>query len=321
MKTATVPVRKLHTAAPLLVTLASTLLLTILGNGATIERNSAEAFRLFYVAAPAGRLTLRDVTLRNGNSDRGGAVYNRGTLILDHSRILSNAVSLNGGGIFNGSTINLDGTVNSYGRLFTRNATLIAMNRADRGGGIYSVELGEITLDDTQIAFNQATLGGGIFAKDTPATLTNVRIAKNSAVEHGGGILSATPMTISDSEVVENSAGMRGGGIFLDRADYPLFNSFIVIESSRLLNNHAPDGGAIDFDFWGGQIEGSCIVGNDSVALHGGYQINATNNWWGAPDGPGFMGPGSGDTISEWIIFSPFLTEPILDCPSVAAGE
>ena len=44
--------------------------------------------------------------------------------------------------------------------------------------------------------------------------------------------------------------------------------------------------------------------------------VNATDNWWGAGDGPSGVGPGSGDAVTTNVNFSPFLT-----APNPAAGE
>ncbi len=35
--------------------------------------------------------------------------------------------------------------------------------------------------------------------------------------------------------------------------------------------------------------------------------VNATNNWWGDPSGPGGEGSGSGDSVSEDVVYSPWL--------------
>jgi len=40
------------------------------------------------------------------------------------------------------------------------------------------------------------------------------------------------------------------------------------------------------------------------------YMANATQNWWGSADGPSGVGPGSGDYVSENVIYIPWLTEP-----------
>jgi parallel beta-helix repeat protein len=38
--------------------------------------------------------------------------------------------------------------------------------------------------------------------------------------------------------------------------------------------------------------------------------VNATDNWWGAGDGPSGVGPGSGDAVTTNVNFSPFLAAP-----------
>jgi parallel beta-helix repeat protein len=42
-----------------------------------------------------------------------------------------------------------------------------------------------------------------------------------------------------------------------------------------------------------------------------GYQtVDATNNWWGATDGPSEVGPGNGDAVSTNVDYDPWLTSP-----------
>jgi hypothetical protein len=38
--------------------------------------------------------------------------------------------------------------------------------------------------------------------------------------------------------------------------------------------------------------------------------VNATNNWWGDATGPSGAGPGSGDKVSQYVDFKPWLTQP-----------
>jgi hypothetical protein len=88
----------------------------ILGHGSTIIRvdnPGTDKFRLFYVA-PAGDLTLSELTLENGYAydpnnptsplpNSGGAVRNKGNLLLDLVTIQNNNANGVGGGIFNES--------------------------------------------------------------------------------------------------------------------------------------------------------------------------------------------------------------------------
>lgn len=44
--------------------------------------------------------------------------------------------------------------------------------------------------------------------------------------------------------------------------------------------------------------------------------LDIRHNWWGASDGPGYDGPGSGDELERWlsiILLRPWATEPIPD--------
>jgi len=46
--------------------------------------------------------------------------------------------------------------------------------------------------------------------------------------------------------------------------------------------------------------------------------VNAQGNWWGAADGPGPVGPGSGDNITTYVDYGSFATAPI---PGVEVPE
>ena len=44
----------------------------------------------------------------------------------------------------------------------------------------------------------------------------------------------------------------------------------------------------------------------------GGETLDATRNWWGTSDGPGGVGPGSGDAVSANVDFEPWLGAPLV---------
>ena len=52
----------------------------------------------------------------------------------------------------------------------------------------------------------------------------------------------------------------------------------------------------------GKSVEEALQVTNKAVAL-----LDAEDNWWGAPDGPSFVGPGTGDAVSANVDFDPWL--------------
>jgi hypothetical protein len=58
-------------------------------------------------------------------------------------------------------------------------------------------------------------------------------------------------------------------------------------------------------------IEGNTLFGvRVDTSVTSGMPFNATYNWWGANDGPGPVGPGSGDTVSANVLFVPWACQP-----------
>jgi hypothetical protein len=67
-----------------------------------------------------------------------------------------------------------------------------------------------------------------------------------------------------------------------------------------------------------GQAAGTTINGNSFDGIGTGIQnddsnpVDAAGNWWGAADGPGTVGTGSGDLVSALVEFTPFaVTDPV----------
>jgi parallel beta-helix repeat protein len=60
-------------------------------------------------------------------------------------------------------------------------------------------------------------------------------------------------------------------------------------------------------------IEQNNIRGNGDWGLlnAGVMPVEATMNWWGDPSGPGGVGPGVGDHVSEGVVFEPWLKAPV----------
>lgn len=269
----------------------------------------------------------------NYADDDGGAIRNNGSaLFLTTTQLISNSADYLGGG--------LDNDVNSHATL--NNSTLLS-NTAVYGGGINNYlshleiidsqiranvaltdgggidsEMGVITITNSIVNDNHAAgAGGGISTYENSAVIINSTIISgNSAGIDGGGIHNAltSTVTISDAQILANSAISMGGGIYN--------RSMITVTGSKLNGNSANvSGGALYQPAGQSTINQSCIVNNsDTAVVHtGGNTIDAANNWWGSPDGPGPVGPGSGDSITANVTFSPFLASTILGCSSRSA--
>jgi cysteine-rich repeat protein len=199
--------------------------ITVEGNGATIERDSAApAFRFFHVAA-TGQLTLRDVTLRNGYARLGGAVFNYGGILhIVGSTVSGNTAYNHGGGIrdFNGM-------------LILTNSTVSGNTAIQTGGGIYP-NSSTVTITNSTVSGNTAgpsNPGGGIYNYDSTLRITNSTVSGNTAGSYGGGIYFwdsypyDTEVTITNSTVTGNTSGSYGGGIYLFRT-VALSNSLVA---------------------------------------------------------------------------------------------
>jgi hypothetical protein len=235
--------------------------LTILGNGDTIARGTAAgspAFRLFDVE---GALTLKNLTLANGqangssqfmvgfdgvlrvldNGGLGGGIFNRGGLTLTNCTLTDNSSPEGGGGIFNA------------GGLTLTNCTL-TRNSAFKGGGIENLA-GVVVLANCTLNRNSACDGGGIenggidngrFPNFNQAslTLTNCTLTDNTASGHGGGIenggtFNEGMVTLTNCTLTRNSASSSGGGIFNDDL------AQLTIANTIICGNHGPLGSDI----------------------------------------------------------------------------
>jgi predicted outer membrane repeat protein len=90
--------------------------ITINGRGSTIQRaispGNGTQFRFFQVNQ-SGVLGLKNVSIQNGETDQGGAIYSNGTVNIANSSFISNR-SQCGGAIANGETGNLSITNTSF---------------------------------------------------------------------------------------------------------------------------------------------------------------------------------------------------------------
>jgi hypothetical protein len=251
----------------------------ILGNGAVIRRDtSMPDFRLMRVErAP---FTLRNVQLQHGSiNGRGGGIFNlEGTMTLDNVNFQE--------------------------------------NMAFDGAGFYT-SAGDVTMQGGSLYMNTATnFGGGFVNRSTSSVfLNNVLIRQNSAPNGGGFYNQGTYVEVRNSQIDNNTADM-GGGIY----NYS-FGQVLLLDTVLSDNDSLNFGGGVSTDSSDMRVNESCITGNVSQLGGGVFNASATSdpmdatyNWWGASDGPGGAGGGSGDSITEKILFEPFYTAALPIC-------
>lgn len=143
--------------------------------------------RLIYVQN--GRIAeLGKLTLRHGQADDGGAIYNTGLLTVRDCVIEDNH------------------TVN-----------------AGDGGGIYNAA--ELVVQNTTIRSNVARDGGGVYAAAS-TTIRNSTLSANASVD-GGGIYNSGSLLLISSTLSTNTADSDGGGIYSD-SDAFLYSTSVI---------------------------------------------------------------------------------------------
>ena len=200
------------------------------------------------------------------------------------------------------------------GNLFQNNWCYSGMSLGNFGGGlaIFGDEAGSsITVHNNEFIANSADGGGGAFVCRNCLVAECLFDGNYAGEDGGGGILVcvelATAIGISRSTFSGNSSTGPGAGI----ACYDGCN--VSVDSSTIADN-AGDGVYFGDD---GSINFCNIVENSGYGVDGFGGTDATWNWWGDPSGPGGAGPGTGDEVSEGVLYDPWLTEVGIEGPAL----
>lgn len=176
----------------------------------------------------------------------------------------------------------------------------------------------DVTLND---GIKLGTKSGGDATKSGGVISNN--IIYNTAQD--GISVYMSDVVVEDNEVYGSSSG--------NGAIYVTFN----VDNVKLLRNHIHDNNTTGIRIGNAtlyptlvEVNENCIVGNNLGLYYnvsGNGVLNAQANWWGAANGPGPIGPGSGDglgtngTLSD-IDFSAFKSGPIPGvCGCAAPGS
>jgi hypothetical protein len=239
----------------------------------------------------------------------GGAVaVGRGRVLLEGSRVISNAAAT-GGGIFLGGSLedccNLTGQDN-----------LIQANTAFRGGGIAiaGAHVGQVLLARNQVFSNTASaapeafgFGGGILVGSGDVQLLANSIISNSAgggggVFVGGDLAGCCKLVGRGNLIRSNTARADGGGLLVgDTGIISLTNS------AAIANRAGQDGGAIH-NSGVISLSNTTISGNSASGMGGGVAnlnmvdlVNATVSNNASADGAGFFNANTVNTVNSLI--------------------
>ena len=284
------------------------------GKGHTIDAKNLG--RIFSIGE-GFTVTLTNATLINGKADKGGAIYNDGSLTLSDVKLSDNAADNYGGAVFNNGHLVVGNSVFDSNDVLNRGSASV-----DYGGAaIYNWYDGVLTVSGSNFTNNIKNYKNGDRLVGAVATIGDATISDSYFVNNAGrwgGAISASgyliagddvnTLTVSGSTFKENG-GLYGAGIFVAGSDFtvsdcvfdkntafgkgnmtPNNNNGAAIEvtdtnkaiagtiaGSKFTNNKAQYGGAIDICEGNIKITDSEFVNNSADVEGGAIDINTVN--------------------------------------------
>lgn len=305
---------------------------TIIGQSQEKTIINAQSKGNIFSITPGLKLTLKSITLINGNATgNGGAIRNSGTCNVINTNFYDNYAT--GSNAVGGAIANDGGTLNVVDSTFKN-------NRATHEGGAISNNKGECTIKNINFNTNSANLGGfydgygAAIYNNANFIIVSSNFTENTAY-YGGAIYNYANCTVTGSNFKDNT-GFYGGAIcnyanctvtkssfIRNRANYSsiyngnnydtggaIYNGAnCTVTSSILTNNTAlKEGGAI-YNWYKCTVNFSSIVGNTATTgntiyndKNTGMSIDANNNWWGSNNGPTGIYGASNPT--NWLVLN-----------------
>lgn len=241
---------------------------------------------------------VRGFTIRDGSTPwAGGGIYMQsGSAVIAGNIITDNRSGMYGGGIYlSGASPIIRGNVirNNHsddwggGIALRDNANPVIINNiienntaASNGGGIFCLESAGLIRDNVVRLNSAAHTGGGINCWQSSPVIKNTMILRNLAADQGSGMYCWFSSPVIDSCTISSN---NGDGIYCASASDP------AIHNTNFYDN-----------------VGYGIINADSAVL-----VDARYNWWGDTSGPGGFGPGTGDEVSAYVDYYPWLNQPV----------
>ena len=284
------------------------------GKGHTIDAKNLG--RIFSIGE-GFTVTLTNATLINGKADKGGAIYNDGSLTLSDVKLSDNAADSYGGAVFNNGHLVVSDSVFDSNDIVNRGSASV-----DYGGAaIYNWYDGVLTVSGSNFTNNIKNYKNGDRLVGAIATIGDATISDsyfvNNAGRWGGAISTAgyllagddvNTLTVSGSTFKENG-GLYGAGIFVAGSDFTVSDCVFdkntafgkgdmtpnnnngaaivvtdtgkditgAITGSKFTNNKAQYGGAIYICEGNIAISDSLFENNSADVEGGAIDINTVN--------------------------------------------
>ena len=222
--------------------------ITIDGKGHTIDAKNLG--RIFSIGE-GFTVTLTNATLINGKADKGGAIYNDGSLTLSDVKLSDNAADGYGGAVFNNGELVVSDSVFDSNDIVNRGSASV-----DYGGAaIYNWKEGTLKVTNSNFTNN----------------IKNYKNGDNLV----GAITTIGNATVSGSNFV-NNAGRWGGAISATGAELRKNSSTLTVSNTIFKDNSALYAGAVYI--WGSNYNiADCVFDNNTAFGKGNMTPNNNN--------------------------------------------
>ena len=218
------------------------------GKGHTID--ARDLGRIFSIGE-GFTVTLTNATLINGKADKGGAIYNDGSLTLSDVKLSDNAADSYGGAVFNNGELVVSDSVFDSNDIVNRGSASV-----DYGGAaIYNWKEGTLKVTNSNFTNN----------------IKNYKNGDNLV----GAITTIGNATVSGSNFVNNS-GRWGGAISATGAELRKNSSTLTVSNTIFRDNAALYAGAVYI--WGSNYNiADCVFDNNTAFGKGNMTPNNNN--------------------------------------------
>ena len=218
------------------------------GKGHTID--ARDLGRIFSIGE-GFTVTLTNATLINGKADKGGAIYNNGSLTLSDVKLSDNAADSYGGAVFNNGHLVVSDSVFDSNDIVNRGSASV-----DYGGAaIYNWKEGTLKVTNSNFTNN----------------IKNYKNGDNLV----GAITTIGNATVSGSNFVNNS-GRWGGAISATGAELRKNSSTLTVSNTIFRDNAALYAGAVYI--WGSNYNiADCVFDNNTAFGKGNMTPNNNN--------------------------------------------
>ena len=218
------------------------------GKGHTIDAKNLG--RIFNIGK-GFTVTLTNATLINGKADKGGAIYNDGSLTLSDVKLSDNAADSYGGAVFNNGNLVVSDSVFDSNDIVNRGSASV-----DYGGAaIYNWKEGTLKVTNSNFTNN----------------IKNYKNGDNLV----GAITTIGNATVSGSNFVNNS-GRWGGAISATGAELRKNSSTLTVSNTIFRDNAALYAGAVYI--WGSNYNiADCVFDNNTAFGKGNMTPNNNN--------------------------------------------